>query len=1081
MYPVLLALLPIFLALALASPEPAALIPFQQITRQSPSSAATPTPRVTINHDVHPLVLVSTVDGALHAVDRRTGEEKWILDEGEPLVGGRMRGNMEEEFIVEPLSGSLYAFEEQEGERPKMRKLPLSVEQLIELSPFTFPDHPSQIFTGSKHTSLISIDLRNGEQIDCFSPSALNFSQFDDSAVCENEELDELERGKALSPQDTLFVGRTDYRLTIHSPPSSSSGLATYTSTVYANQEKKNGPSIQEISYSTYTPNTFHRTLADTWQKSGVNRQRWGPDNEEPRIRVELGFDGKALGVKPGGGIVWNKELGSVGIGVYEILIPREGVGAPILVPQSPAYLPALFPEPADPRTFNIHRSPPATYIGTLPRSFTLPPSTNSSSDSVNSKDLHFALSSSSYPLINFARPPQPGSFSDGLFYIAEDVEGSKGLLPYLIDPPKGVEDHDSIVKESHIVQDQTGKKVVGWWKRWLVTLGMVLIVVGVGIVGFAKGRTRETELDRINKTSLLLPSGQKVRFGDEFDSKDQSSLSVVDLRDHSVASSENEQATQNEGSLDGLLDDHPIDSAAQPTPKKKSNRRRVRGKKKRRDSNATIPILEDAENEDDDDEALEGDRDKKIATSPQLTPKFGNKPLPDLPRELSSTDLLDYHDKEHLTISDKIIGFGSHGTVVLKGTWGGRPVAVKRLLSDFTRLASQEVKLLQASDDHPNVIRYYCQEKRDNFLYIALDLCSASLFDLIESPSKYPKLTEQLDCRKALMDVTRGVKHLHGMKIIHRDIKPQNVLVSQTSSGLKILVSDFGLARRLDQDQSSFAPTANHLAGSLGWRAPECIKGVVRLNEGFDNSSSSSASDEAAMSTTSRLTKAVDLFALGCLYFYTLLSGSHPFGETYNRESNIVKGDAVNIEMLKILGEEGEEASDLIGRLLSNDPSSRPETSECMIHPFFWSSARRLAFLCDASDRFEILPAPTPQSPLDQVDPTLLMLEDGAVDIVGKDWCSKLDRSVMGSLGKYRKYRGGSVRDLLRAMRNKKHHYQDLDPPAQAQLGSLPTGFLIYWTLRYPKLFMHVHRVVRESRLREENMFEGYFREQTS
>jgi len=59
----------------------------------------------------------------------------------------------------------------------------------------------------------------------------------------------------------------------------------------------------------------------------------------------------------------------------------------------------------------------------------------------------------------------------------------------------------------------------------------------------------------------------------------------------------------------------------------------------------------------------------------------------------------------EKSTHADQV-GFGSHGTVVLKGTWGGRPVAVKRLLSDFTRLASQEVKLLQASDDHPNVIR---------------------------------------------------------------------------------------------------------------------------------------------------------------------------------------------------------------------------------------------------------------------------------------------------------------------------------------------------------------------------------------
>lgn len=112
----------------------------------------------------------------------------------------------------------------------------------------------------------------------------------------------------------------------------------------------------------------------------------------------------------------------------------------------------------------------------------------------------------------------------------------------------------------------------------------------------------------------------------------------------------------------------------------------------------------------------------------------------------------------------------------MLKGTWGGRPVAVKRLLSDFTRLASQEVKLLQASDDHPNVIRYYCQEKRDNFLYIALDLCQASLADLIESPEKHRELADQLDRKRALMEVTKGLKHLHGMKIIHRDIKPQYV-----------------------------------------------------------------------------------------------------------------------------------------------------------------------------------------------------------------------------------------------------------------------------------------------------------------
>lgn len=155
------------------------------------------------------------------------------------------------------------------------------------------------------------------------------------------------------------------------------------------------------------------------------------------------------------------------------------------------------------------------------------------------------------------------------------------------------------------------------------------------------------------------------------------------------------------------------------------------------------------------------------------------------------------------------------------------------------------------------------------------------------------------------------------------------------------MFVSDFGLARRLEQDQSSFAPTANNLAGSLGWRAPECIRGQVRLHDGGDRFSSSSSSSVSSLPDASgedgngqipavkgppgtRLTKAVDLFALGCLYFWVLMSGQHPYGEVYDRESNIVKGDAVNMDQLDILGEEGVEAKALIGDLLSLDPTKR-------------------------------------------------------------------------------------------------------------------------------------------------------------
>jgi serine/threonine-protein kinase/endoribonuclease IRE1 len=55
-----------------------------------------------------------------------------------------------------------------------------------------------------------------------------------------------------------------------------------------------------------------------------------------------------------------------------------------------------------------------------------------------------------------------------------------------------------------------------------------------------------------------------------------------------------------------------------------------------------------------------------------------------------------------------------------------------------------------------------------------------------------------------------------------------------------------------------------------------------------------------------------------------------------------------------------------------------------------------------------------------DPPEPTLISLECEAVSVVGKDWYSRLDKVVTSNLGKYRKYKGGSVRDLLRAMRNK-------------------------------------------------------------
>jgi serine/threonine-protein kinase/endoribonuclease IRE1 len=82
-------------------------------------------------------------------------------------------------------------------------------------------------------------------------------------------------------------------------------------------------------------------------------------------------------------------------------------------------------------------------------------------------------------------------------------------------------------------------------------------------------------------------------------------------------------------------------------------------------------------------------------------------------------------------------------------------------------------------------------------------------------------------------------------------------------------------------------------------------------------------------------------------------------------------------------------------------------------VHPFFWDPARRLTFLQDASDRFEIMCR-------DPRDPNLVALETDAINIVGNDWHTRLDKVFIENLGKFRKYDGRSVQDLLRALRNK-------------------------------------------------------------
>jgi serine/threonine-protein kinase/endoribonuclease IRE1 len=138
------------------------------------------------------------------------------------------------------------------------------------------------------------------------------------------------------------------------------------------------------------------------------------------------------------------------------------------------------------------------------------------------------------------------------------------------------------------------------------------------------------------------------------------------------------------------------------------------------------------------------------------------------------------------------------------------------------------------------------------------------------------------------------------------------------------------------------------------------------------------------------------------------------------------------------------------------------------MHHPFFWSPAKRLNFLCDVSDHWERETREPPST-------DLLILESFGASTHNGDFLKKLDRKFIDTLGKQRKYTGDRMLDLLRALRNKKNHYADMPEDVKLKVGDLPNGYLKYWTNRFPTLLIACYEAVRSCGLGEDPRFRPY------
>lgn len=207
----------------------------------------------------------------------------------------------------------------------------------------------------------------------------------------------------------------------------------------------------------------------------------------------------------------------------------------------------------------------------------------------------------------------------------------------------------------------------------------------------------------------------------------------------------------------------------------------------------------------------------------------------------------------------ESLLGQGAMGAVYLaQDTATGRPVALKLLtpeLSEDERFRQRFMREAEiaASLDHPDVVPILSFGEEDGRLYLAMAYVEgADLRELLRREGPLD-VTRTLGL---LSQVAEALDAAHAAGLIHRDVKPANVLVAPVGDGEHAYVCDFGLARHVSSVSSLTGDRG--FVGTLDYVPPEQIAGGP-------------------------IDRRADVYSLGCV-LYECLTGERPF----ERESEL-------------------------------------------------------------------------------------------------------------------------------------------------------------------------------------------------
>ncbi|CUG91203.1 mitogen-activated protein kinase, putative [Bodo saltans] len=175
------------------------------------------------------------------------------------------------------------------------------------------------------------------------------------------------------------------------------------------------------------------------------------------------------------------------------------------------------------------------------------------------------------------------------------------------------------------------------------------------------------------------------------------------------------------------------------------------------------------------------------------------------------------------------VIGEGTYGVVMkARHRETGQVVAIKKFKESdedeqVRKTSLREVRVLKQLR-HDNVITLLEVFRRKGKLHLVFEYVEKTILEVLE---KKANGLDDMDVRKYMYQLLRGVEYCHSHNIIHRDIKPENILISKNGA---LKLCDFGFARTM-----SIGGKYTDYVATRWYRAPELLVGDVEYGKGVD------------------------------------------------------------------------------------------------------------------------------------------------------------------------------------------------------------------------------------------------------